>query len=82
MNWLAKLLGIDPKVYNQWQLNWFPEDPVVIFAVLGILIPLALWFSWASLNRVGSRSRKLLLFVLDEKYHRFSRCAVDYGYHG
>jgi len=32
--------------------------------VLGIVIPLALWFFWTSLNRVGSRSRKLLLFVL------------------
>ena len=64
MNWLAKLFGIDPKVYNQWQLHWSPEDPVVIFAVLGVLIPLTLWFFWASLNRVGSRSRKLLLFVL------------------
>ena len=64
MNWLAKLFGIDPKVYNQWQLHWSPEDPVVIFAVLGVLIPLALWFFWTSLNRVGSRSRKLLLFVL------------------
>ena len=64
MNWLAKLLGIDSKFYNQWQLNWSPEDPVVIFAVLGVLIPLALWFFWTSLNRIGSRSRKLLLFVL------------------
>jgi uncharacterized membrane protein len=64
MNWLAKLFGIDPKVYNQWQMHWSPEDLIVIFAVLGVLIPLALWFFWTSLNRVGSRSRKLLLFLL------------------
>ncbi len=64
MNRLAKLLGVDPEVYNQWQLRWSPEDPVLIFAVLGIVIPVALWFFWTSLNRVGSRSRKLLLFVL------------------
>ncbi len=64
MNRLAKLLGVDPEVYNQWQLRWSPEDPVLIFAVLGIVIPVALWFFWTSLNRVGSWSRKLLLFVL------------------
>lgn len=64
MNWLTKLFGIDPVIYNQWQLHWSPEKPVVIFAVLGVVIPLALWFFWTSLNRIGSRSRKLLLFVL------------------
>ena len=64
MNWLVKLLGIDPEVYNQWQLHWSPEDPVLVFAVLGVVIPIALWFFWTSLNRVGSRSRKLLLFAL------------------
>ncbi|MBC8286364.1 MAG: hypothetical protein H8E42_02705 [Nitrospinae bacterium] len=64
MNGLTKLLGIDPEVYNQWQLHWSPEDPAVIYGVLGVVIPIALWFFWTSLNRVGSRSRKLLLFVL------------------
>ncbi len=64
MNRLAKLLGVDPEVYNKWQLRWSPEDPVLIFAVLGIVIPAALWFFWTSLNRIGSQSRKLLLFVL------------------
>jgi uncharacterized membrane protein len=64
MNWLAKLFGIDPEVYNDWQLHWSQEDPVVIFALLGVVIPLALWFFWTSLDRVGFRSRKLFLFVL------------------
>ncbi|MZH03347.1 MAG: hypothetical protein F3745_08140, partial [Nitrospinae bacterium] len=63
MNWLAKLLGIDPEIYNQWQLHWSPENPFLIFAVLGVVIPLALWFFWTSLNRVGSGSRRLFLFV-------------------
>ena len=64
MNGLAKLLGVDSEEYNYWQLHWSPEDPVVVLTVLGIVIPLALWFFWTSLNRVGSRSRKLLLFAL------------------
>ena len=63
MNWLAKLSGVDPEVYSQWQLHWSPEDPVVIFTVLGVVVPLALWFFWTSLNRVSSRPKKLLLFV-------------------
>ena len=62
MNGLAKLLGLDPEEYNHWQLHWSPD--VLVLAVLGIVIPLALWFFWASLNRVGSRSRKLFLFAL------------------
>lgn len=64
MNGLAKLLGVDPEIYNHWQLHWSPENPVMIFTVLGILIPVALWFFWTSLNRISSRPRKLLLFVL------------------
>ena len=64
MNGLAKLLGVDPEEYNHWQLHWLPDDPVVVLTVLAIVIPLALWFFWTSLNRVGSRSRKLLLFAL------------------
>lgn len=64
MNELAKLLGVDPKVYNQWQLHWSPEDPAMIFTVLGIVVPIALWFFWTSLNRIGSRSRKFLFFAL------------------
>ena len=63
MNGLAKLLGVDSEEYNHWQLHWSPEDPVVL-TVLGIVIPLGLWFFWTSLNRVGSRSRKFLLFAL------------------
>jgi uncharacterized membrane protein len=64
MNGLAKLLGIDPKEFNHWQVHWLPDDPVIVLTVLGIVIPLALRFFWTSLNRVGSRVRKLLLFTL------------------
>ena len=64
MNRLANLLGVDPEEYNQWQLHWLPEDPVVVLTVLGIVIPLALWFFWTSLNRVSTWARKLLLFTL------------------
>ena len=64
MHGLAKLLGVAPEEYNHWQLHWLPDDPVVVLTVLAIVIPLALWFFWTSLNRVGSRSRKLLLFAL------------------
>jgi len=64
MNWLAKLLGVDPDVYNQWQIHWSPENPVLIFVLLGIGVPIALWFFWTSLNRISSSYRKLLLFGL------------------
>jgi uncharacterized membrane protein len=58
MNW--QLLGFEE--YNQWQLHWLLDD--LVLAVLGILIPIALWFFWTSLNRVKQWTRKLLLFAL------------------
>jgi uncharacterized membrane protein len=64
MSGLAKLLGINLEEYNQWQLHGSPEDPVVTLTLLGIIIPVALWFFWTSLNRVGSSTRKLILFAL------------------
>ncbi len=64
MNMLGKIFGVDSEEFNQWQLHWWPEDPVLIFTVLGIVIPLALWFFWASLSRVTRWTRKLLLFAL------------------
>ncbi|MFL2915640.1 MAG: glutamine amidotransferase [Nitrospinia bacterium] len=64
MKSLAKLLGIDSEVYNQWQLHWLQEDSVEILLLLGIAIPSALWFFWGSLSRVDSRPRKLLFFGL------------------
>ncbi|MBT3923600.1 MAG: hypothetical protein HOF21_13605 [Nitrospina sp.] len=62
MNPLAKLLGVNE--FNQWQIHWLPDNPVLVLSALGFLIPLALWFFWTSLNRVNSRNRKLLLFSL------------------
>jgi uncharacterized membrane protein len=62
MNMLAKLLGVDK--YNQWQVHWLPDNAVMVLTVLGVVVPLALWFFWTSLNRVSSRPRKLLLFAL------------------
>lgn len=64
MNGLTKLLGLDPNEYNHWQLHGTTEDPVMVLSVLVIVIPLALWFFWTSLNRVGSRSRKIILFSI------------------
>jgi uncharacterized membrane protein len=60
----AELLGIDPGLYKQWELHWSPEDPLMTFVLLGIFIPIGLWFFWTSLNRVSIRSRKLLLLGL------------------
>ena len=64
MNRLAKLLGVNPEEYNQWQLHWSLADPLMPLLVLGIIISVAMWFFWTSLSRVGSLMRKLLLFAL------------------
>lgn len=64
MNGLAKIFGFDPKEYDQWQVNWAPEDPWLIVVSLGLMLPLALWFFWTSLRRVGSTPQKVFLFSL------------------
>ncbi len=64
MNELAKIFGFDPKEYDQWKLNWVPEDPWLIAVSLGLIIPLALWFFWTSLRRIGSTPKKIFLFSL------------------
>ncbi len=64
MNGLAKIFGFDSKDYDQWQVNWAPEDPWLIAISLGLMMPLALWFFWTSLRRVGSNPQKVFLFLL------------------
>ena len=64
MNGLAKIFGFDSKDYDQWQVNWAPEDPWLIAISLGLMMPLALWFFWTSLRRVSSKPKKVFLFFL------------------
>jgi len=64
MNKLAKILGFDPKEYDQWQINWGLEDPWMVIIFLGLMVPLALWFFWTSLRRIGSTPKKIFLFSL------------------
>ena len=64
MNKLAKILGFDPKEYDQWQINWGLEDPWMVIIFLGLMVPLALWFFWTSLRRIGSMPKKIFLFSL------------------
>jgi uncharacterized membrane protein len=64
MSWLSKIFGFDPKDYDQWQVNWSPEDPLLIAISIGLMMPLALWFFWTSLRRVGSKPQKIFLFFL------------------
>lgn len=64
MNTLAKIFGFNAEDYDQWQMHWSPEDPWLIAASLGLMIPLALWFFWTSLRRIVSRPKKYFLFSL------------------
>ena len=64
MNELAKIFGFDPEKYDQWQINWVLEDPWMIIISLGLMVPLALWFFWTSLRKIGSTPKKIFLFSL------------------
>ena len=64
MNELVKNFGFDPNKYDQWQINWGLEDPWMIIISLGLMVPIALWFFWTSLRRIGSTPKKIFLFSL------------------
>ena len=60
----VEIFGFDPKEYDQWQINWVQEDQWLIFIFLDLMAPMALWFFWASLGRIGSTPKKFFLFSL------------------
>ena len=64
MNFPIEFFGPGLAEYNEWDIQWTPENSEVIIAVLGVLIPLALWFFWTSLSRIPSRLKKVFLFSL------------------
>ncbi|GJL77679.1 MAG: membrane protein [Nitrospinaceae bacterium] len=64
MNFLIELLGSGPSEYNEWDIQWAPENIELILALLCVAVPLALWFFWTSLSRVPSRLKKVFLFSL------------------
>ena len=64
MKEFVKRFGFDLKEYDQWQINWAQEDQWLIAIFFGLTAPLALWFFWTSLGRVGSTLKKFILFSL------------------
>jgi uncharacterized membrane protein len=64
VNFLIELFGLNLTEYNEWHIQWAAENSWVIFAVLGVSVPLALWFFWTSLKRISSRLKKVFLFGL------------------
>ena len=57
----VKIFGLDPKEYDQWQVNWAQEDQWLIIISIGLIVPLALWFFWTSLGRIGSTPKSFFL---------------------
>ena len=64
MNFLIEFFGPGLTEYNEWDIRWSPENSTAILAILGVSVPLALWFFWTSLARVPSRLKKVFLFSL------------------
>ena len=64
MNFLIEFFGPSLVEYNEWSIQWAPENRAFTIAVLGVFVPLALWFFWTSLSRVPSRPKKFFLFSL------------------
>ncbi len=64
MNFLIEFFGPGLAEYNEWNIQWAPENIQTLLSVLGVLVPLALWFFWTSLARIPSRLKKVFLFSL------------------
>jgi uncharacterized membrane protein len=64
VNFLIELLGASPAEYNEWSIQWAPENIELILTCLAVAVPLALWFFWTSMARIPSRLKKVFLFSL------------------
>ncbi|MCH8157001.1 MAG: hypothetical protein IID18_04495 [Nitrospinae bacterium] len=64
MNVLVEWFGLDPAEFNEVGLRWTMQDLTSVWIVVLILVPLALWFSWTSLQRIQSLPRKIFLIAL------------------
>jgi uncharacterized membrane protein len=64
VNFLIELLGTGPAEYNEWSIQWAPDNIELILSFLAVSVPVALWFCWASMARISSRRTKVFLFSL------------------
>lgn len=64
MNFPIELLGLNLAEYNEWSIQWAPENIEIILSILGLSVPLALWFFWTGMARVPSLPKKVFLFSL------------------
>jgi len=64
VNFLIEFFGPGLAEYNEWDIQWAPENSKTLLSLLGVLVPLALWFFWTSLARIPSRLKKVFLFSL------------------
>ena len=63
MKEFVKIFSFDLKEYDQWQINWAQEDQWLIAIFFGLMAPLALWFFWTSLGRIGSTLKKFFMSI-------------------
>jgi len=64
VSFLIEFFGPGQAEYNEWDVQWASENREVILSILGVSVPLALWFFWTSLARISSRLKKAFLFSL------------------
>ncbi len=62
MNFIKEQFGLSG--YNQWEVHWGPDQAMWILIVLGLVVPVALWFFWTSLRRIRSLFKRCFLFAL------------------
>ncbi len=64
MSVLVEWFGLDPAEFNEVGLRWAMQDLTLVWIVVLVLVPLALWFFWTSLQRIQSPARKIFLIAL------------------
>ena len=64
MNTLIEWFGLDSGQFNEVTLNFVTKDMSLVWILALVLVPLALWFCWTSLNQIGSQLLKTFLISL------------------
>ncbi|MGY8761955.1 MAG: glutamine amidotransferase, partial [Nitrospinaceae bacterium] len=64
MKVLIEWLGANSNQFNEIALNLTAKDLTSTWLLFSVLITLALWFFWTSLNRIHSAFHKILLISL------------------
>lgn len=64
MSVLSEIFGLSFQEYDDWEIRLASGQIDWIWILIGVLVPVAMWFFWTSLSRLSSLGKKLFLLTL------------------